>query len=368
MTGLSAKKIVGKKVTEAIPGIEKDPADWIGVYGIVALQGKEIKFEQYSEFLKKWYAVTAYSPMKDCFAVIFEEVTQRKQLESERKYLISDLKKKTADLEKAHDQIALKVQELEIANEELGETKNILEDFAKNLEFKVEEKTRELQNAQDQLIRSEKLAVLGKMAASLSHQLRNPLAVIKNAVYYLNSSNKADIVIIETYLDIIARQIQIAVKIINGTFNFARPKEIRQEKSDINDAINMTLQNIIIPEHITIVKELKQISKISHDSFQLSQALENIIINSIDSIIEKGKINIKTEKKGDSAQIHVNDSGVGMTQEDIECIFDPLFSKKAKGVGFGMTVVKDIIDMHRWTIHITSEKHKGTTVSINMPL
>ena len=91
LTGLKRDEIIGKKVTEVLPGIENDPADWIGVYGMVAVSGKPIRFENYSEKLKKWYSIYAYSPKKGYFAAIFEDITVRKELEtclftSETKY------------------------------------------------------------------------------------------------------------------------------------------------------------------------------------------------------------------------------------------------------------------------------------------
>ncbi|MBN1357783.1 PAS domain S-box protein [Candidatus Bathyarchaeota archaeon] len=91
LTGLKKDEIIGKKVTEVLPGIENDPADWIGVYGMVAVSGKPIRFENYSEKLKKWYTVYAYSPKKGYFASIFEDITVLKELEtclftSETKY------------------------------------------------------------------------------------------------------------------------------------------------------------------------------------------------------------------------------------------------------------------------------------------
>ena len=90
LTGLNKKDILGRKVTEVLPGIEEDPADWIKQYGKVALQGQEIRFERYSQQLKKWFSVLAFSPEKESFATIFEDITVRK--ESEQKILKSEEK------------------------------------------------------------------------------------------------------------------------------------------------------------------------------------------------------------------------------------------------------------------------------------
>jgi PAS domain S-box-containing protein len=106
-TGLKREKIIGQKVTKIIPGIEKDPADWIGFYGKVALTGEEIKFEQYSEQLKKWYSVTAYSPKEQHFATIFTDITERKQADELQAviYQISEAVHSTKDLDMLYKSI-----------------------------------------------------------------------------------------------------------------------------------------------------------------------------------------------------------------------------------------------------------------------
>jgi PAS domain S-box-containing protein len=96
LTGLKAGDILNKHVTQAVPGIEKDPANWIGVYGEVALTGKELRFEQYSESLGKWYAVLAYCPIRNHFATVFEDITERKQAEDALKKLNEDLENRVA--------------------------------------------------------------------------------------------------------------------------------------------------------------------------------------------------------------------------------------------------------------------------------
>jgi PAS domain S-box-containing protein len=91
MTGLKKENVIGKRVTEVIPGIEEDPVDWIGIYGRVARSGEPMKFENYSEALKKWYSVSAYSQGKGCFATVFEDITKRKEMEMETQRLLTSI-------------------------------------------------------------------------------------------------------------------------------------------------------------------------------------------------------------------------------------------------------------------------------------
>ncbi len=107
LTGLSRERVIGKKVTEAIPGIEKDPADWIGLYGKVALDGEEARFEQYSKDLGRWYSVSAYSPQRGYFSIVFEEISERKRAEMK--------------LQKENLEIALANRILGVFVEETGE-------------------------------------------------------------------------------------------------------------------------------------------------------------------------------------------------------------------------------------------------------
>jgi PAS domain S-box-containing protein len=116
LTGLKAEHIINKKVTQVLPGIEKDPADWIGVYGKVALTGKELRFEQYSDLLGKWYSVIVYSPMREYFATVFEDISERKLAEEELQKAYDELElrvlERTKELSKAHDMVKAERQRL----------------------------------------------------------------------------------------------------------------------------------------------------------------------------------------------------------------------------------------------------------------
>ena len=120
LTGLKAEEILNKKVTQAVPGIEKDPFDWIGVYGRVALTGKQVRFEQFSARLGGWYSVVAYRPMRNFFATVFEDITERKQNEAKLKKMNEELEIRVADRTRDLAGFIDKLQ-LEIADREKAE-------------------------------------------------------------------------------------------------------------------------------------------------------------------------------------------------------------------------------------------------------
>jgi len=109
MLGIKKEDTVGKRFAEAFPGIENDPFDWIGTYGKVALKGKSIKFEDYSENIGKWFSINAYSPIKGYFATIFEDITDRKKNEEEltkyRENLEELIKEKTSELQESNKEL-----------------------------------------------------------------------------------------------------------------------------------------------------------------------------------------------------------------------------------------------------------------------
>jgi len=130
-TGLRGEDLIGKRVTEALPGIERDSADWIGTYGEVALTGKSISFEDYPKALRRWYAVTAYRPREGQFAVVFTDITERKQAEDALQEAHDELEERveerTARLQEANVSLSAQIAERKQAEEALREQARLQE-------------------------------------------------------------------------------------------------------------------------------------------------------------------------------------------------------------------------------------------------
>ena len=185
LTGL--KDVVGKKVSEVIPGIQASDPELLERYGRVALSGVPETFENYVEPLKMWLSISVYSPQKGYFVAVFDVITGRKRAEQE------------------------------------------LQAYSNYLQEMVEERTRELRQAHEKLIRQERLATLGQLAGSVGHELRNPLGVISNAVYFLKMTQPDASDTILDYLDIIEKETRTSDKIVTDLLDFTRIKSVDRE-------------------------------------------------------------------------------------------------------------------------------------------
>jgi len=226
--------------------------------------------------------------------------------------------------------------------------------------------TRELKETEQQLILSEKLAVLGRLASSVGHELRNPLAVIQNSAYYLKSKVGHDQSKLLKHLEIIENEIESSNKIIGDLLGFSRRKKPDLAPLDLNATIDSSRHRIRVREDIDVERNLDaSIPQIMGDKDQIHQVLVNLIYNAEHAIGKSsGRITITTQKKGNTVELSVSDTGCGIPQEDIDKVFDPFFTTKAKGIGLGLAITKSIIEHLNGRIELESTMGKGTTFTI----
>lgn len=217
----------------------------------------------------------------------------------------------------------------------------------------------------------EKLTSLGKLAASVAHELRNPLSAINNAIYYLNLSGlDADEKTKQKHFDIVKRQTEIADGVISSFLEYGRPKELELEEVEISQLIDEVISEIKVSKNIEVQKKYKgnKNLKLMLDPLLIKQVFSNIITNSMQAIKGTGRIDIVLEKEPTQVKIDITDNGVGINKEDLKKVFEPLFSTKVKGKGLGMAVVKDIVERHAGSIFIDSQPDKGTKTIVTLPL
>jgi PAS domain S-box-containing protein len=251
----------------------------------------------------------------------------------------------------------------------------VLKEYSERLEEMVEERTRALRDAQEALIRQEKLAVLGQLAGGVGHELRNPLGAISNAVYFLNMALEEPDPDVKETLEILQKEVRTSEMIISSLLDFARTKPPTRRKVDINEVVQEALSRITVPETVEVVSQLDEtLSIILADPDQLGQVFGNITLNAIQAMAKGGQLVVKTSEvseklpKSEWVAVSFADTGVGISEENLGKIFEPLFTTRAKGIGLGLAVTKALVEGHEGTIEVQSELGKGSTFTVRLPI
>lgn len=232
-----------------------------------------------------------------------------------------------------------------------------------------------LREAQGQLVRREKLAVLGQLAGGISHELRNPLGAIKNAAYFLNMALEDPEPEVKEAVEILNKEVGKSEKIISSLLDFTRPKEPVPIEVDVNGVVEGALTRITLPKNIEMIKELdKTIPVISADPDQLERIFGNLLLNAVQAMTladggrEGGRLTIRSELSGmDRIAVSIADTGIGIPEKEIEKVFEPLYTSKAKGIGLGLALTKIMVQHHGGAIEIESEKGKGSVFRVLLP-
>lgn len=476
LTGLKAVNIIGKRVTQVLPGIEKDPANWIERYGKVALSGKPVHFESYAVELKKWYSVSAFSPHKGYFAVTLSDITAvRESLERQaaiNEELVAsneELRAETEERQKTEEALKEAKETLEIKvkqrTEELRKSSerisNILEsvtdgflaldsdwrftyinkaaetilgikrefllgkkewemfpeltktqiyneqrlsmmekksvnfqmEFPYNkqwLEFHMypaeeglsiffkdisEKKSGEekLREAQNQLERARRLSDIGTLAATVAHELRNPLAAMRMASF--NIKRQAQNPLLDRHLLTIEKKISESDQIINNLLFYSRLKQPHYEKVDlfkIMEECQEIAEKRASGNSVSVKRRYGLLSQliVDADSLQMKELFMNILNNAYEAMQSNpGTIEISAESENNEMlKIYFKDTGIGIDKEHLMSVREPFFTTKAKGTGLGLTVCSQIVNLHNGRLELSSEKGKGTIVTVTLPV
>jgi two-component system NtrC family sensor kinase len=271
------------------------------------------------------------------------------------------------------DEIGRLAQEFNLMTEDLHEAREDLSQWGRTLERRVEERTRQLRETQDQLIRSEKLASLGKMAAGVAHEINNPLTSILIHTHLLLEQDD-DRAGVRESLMLIADETARCAQIVNGLLDFARLTPSQSIPSDINDIIERTLQLLekqAAVRNIRIEKKLDpSLPPIDLDKNKIQQVFSNLTINACEAMPGGGMLIVtsRLSRDGTGLEIVFSDTGVGIPKDNIPKLFDPFFTTKSFGTGLGLAVSYGIIRQRGGTIVVQSEVERGATFTIRIPL
>lgn len=256
------------------------------------------------------------------------------------------------------------IRELNKEKKELLTLKIAFENRSQELEETLEK----VQSIQQDLIKSEKFATIGRLASSVAHELRNPLAAIKNISFFLSKLGAFSDSKSKQMVGMLSAEVQRANKIITDLLDYSKSKKLNKLSIDIVSFIKKVIPNVPLPTNIKIKTNLEQFD-IVLDPDKMTQVLINLITNARDAMPpEGGEISISTKKEDKICKIFVKDNASGMSEDTLSHLFEPLFTTKLKGIGLGLPIVKEIIDAHQGKIIVTSKKNVGTTFEIELPL
>ena len=229
----------------------------------------------------------------------------------------------------------------------------------------------QLQDSQEKLIHSEKLAATGRLAASLAHEINNPLQTIHSSIqlavqFDLGPEKR------EEYLRMANDEIERLIDIVTRILQFARPSRTAFQETEINSVVRHVLK--FADKHIRsgdceircqLATDLPEVLVIPD---QIAQVLLNLLLNAFDAIPDNGVITLSTKRAGRFVEIRVVDSGVGIPAANMQQIFEPFYTTKSEGSGLGLAVSSSIIDRHNGMISVESEVNRGTTFTIQLPI
>jgi len=273
---------------------------------------------------------------------------------------------------------------MEISHD-ITERKRKEEENRRRLELMVEERTRELQETNAKLIHKDKMASLGKLAASVVHEINNPIAGILNLVLLIKRILKEESegesrgrASFDRYLTLMEAETRRISRIVSNLLTFSRQSQMELGEQDINQLIERTFllnDNLIRIQNVQVKMDLNpDLPAVVGSADQLQQVFMNMVSNAIESMESKGggTLSVASWWAGDSGPVYVSfsDTGVGISSDEMSKLFDPFYTtkKKGKGVGLGLSVVYGIIKAHKGSISVDSIPEKGSTFIIRLPL
>jgi len=235
-----------------------------------------------------------------------------------------------------------------------------MREHSERLEYLVEKRTSELQEA-------ERMAAIGELAAMVGHDLRNPLTGIMGAAYFLKKKNTStNDLDTDKMLDIIERNVEYSNKIVNDLLEYSKKIQPELYRMDLRGIVSDALESIEIPENIVVDQTKLGRMKVEVDPQMMKRVLINMLSNAVDAMPDGGHICIESREQGDKREILVKDTGKGIPEDVLQHIWKPLFTTKAKGMGFGLSICKKLVESQGGSIRVENVEGKGTTFVISL--
>jgi len=242
-----------------------------------------------------------------------------------------------------------------------------LEETNRNLEKIVEERTKQLKD-------SERLAAIGQVAGMVGHDIRNPLQAIVNELYLEkgelnNLPDNSEKKNLQESISFVEANLFYIDKIVQDLQDYTKPIRPQKQEMNLQNAVNDALLTVSIPSNIQVsISVNENLTKFEADPSIMRRILTNLMQNAMQAMPNGGQLTLSAQKKGKKVQLTIEDTGVGIPEELKSKIFQPLFTTKAKGQGFGLPVVKRLVEVQGGKISFESKEGKGTKFIIELPL
>jgi signal transduction histidine kinase len=226
----------------------------------------------------------------------------------------------------------------------------------------------ELETAQTRLVRQEKLAAVGQLASTVGHELRNPLAVVMNVLYLLESGmGTADDEAVRKHLATAKRETSAATLIVSDLLDYSASRQPMLTRVQLADLVGEAVSVVPAPAGVQVVQQSDPEIVVNADRDQLRQVLLNLITNGYEAMPDGGVLTVEASLADGSAQLKVTDTGQGMDDETRDSIFVPFYTTKARGVGLGLAVTRRVVEAHGGTITVDSTPSLGTSFTVTVP-
>jgi len=270
----------------------------------------------------------------------------------------------------------------DMMRERLRQALGEINDFTQKLEAKVEERTQQLKNAQQKLVQADRLASLGQLAATVAHEINNPVSGVLNLAMLMQRILKDDgipperIPEFRKYLTQVVNETGRVGRIVSGLLAFSRRSKPQRSQADLNKIIRATLTLIdhkLRLSNVTVATDLPtNLPPVACDPSQMQQVVLNLLMNAAEATQAKGQGRMEVQTRLDSKRVVlvVSDDGEGIPPENMTKIFDPFFTTKGegKGVGLGLAVLYGIVDGHGGEVEVNSKVGQGATFTVSLPL
>jgi len=279
-----------------------------------------------------------------------------------------------------HDELADLARSFNTMSSQLDDARKEIIDWGRTLEVRVNQKTEELNRAHEQMLRVEKMASIGKLAAIVAHEINNPLAgiltyakLLKKRLGRENGNKHAETL---ADLDLIESESRRCGEIIKNLLNFSRATSMNYEPADLNGVVDRCVrlvQHQLALSNIQLHLELERdLPPVRCDPAQIEQVILALVMNAIDAMPRGGNLSLRSRMAVDSpqVQIEVQDDGSGIPAELMSQMFEPFFTTKERshGLGLGLAISRIIIERHQGRIDVKSEPGRGTLFTISLPL